>query len=119
MSVHFSHYMHLTPVLGLNKESCMISWTFHKINVLGTFSSSICYFIKYLSSGKLPLNDSYINFLAIEEVVNSLDDPSTAGLILEEQAKSLKSILADPSIQHLIKVYVYFIINEALSVWLW
>ena len=41
---------------------------------------------------------------AIKEVVNSLDDPNTAGLILEEQAKSLKNILADPAIQHLIKV---------------
>ena len=36
--------------------------------------------------------------------MNSLDDPITAGLILEEQAKSLKNILADPAIQHLIKV---------------
>lgn len=42
---------------------------------------------------------------AIKEVVNSLDDPATAGLILEEQAKSLKNILADPSIQHLIKAH--------------
>ena len=44
---------------------------------------------------------------AIKEVVNSLDDPTTAGLILEEQAKSLKNILADPAIQHLIKVHLY------------
>lgn len=42
---------------------------------------------------------------AIKEVVNSLDDPTTAGLILEEQAKSLKNILADPAIQHLIKAH--------------
>ena len=45
--------------------------------------------------------------IAIDEVVSSLDDPKTAGLILEEQAKSLKNILADPAIQHLIKVLVY------------
>ena len=50
-------------------------------------------------------------FIAIKEVVNSLDDPTTAGLILEEQAKSLKNILADPAIQHLIKVCGYLIVK--------
>ncbi|XP_046860400.1 protein PALS2-like [Xenia sp. Carnegie-2017] len=46
-----------------------------------------------------------LEYEAIKEIVNSLDDPATAGLILEEQAKSLKNILADPSIQHLIQAH--------------
>ncbi|XP_028393476.1 MAGUK p55 subfamily member 2-like [Dendronephthya gigantea] len=42
---------------------------------------------------------------AIKEVVDSLEDPTNAGLILEEQAKSLKNILADPAVQHLFKAH--------------
>ena len=37
-------------------------------------------------------------------MLNSLDDPETAGLILEEQAHALKSILGDPTVLKLIKV---------------
>jgi hypothetical protein len=38
-------------------------------------------------------------------VLKSLDDPETAGLILEEQANALKSILGDPSVLKLIRAH--------------
>ena len=37
-------------------------------------------------------------------MLKSLDDPQTAGLILEEQANALKSILGDASVLKLIRV---------------
>jgi len=40
----------------------------------------------------------------VETVLKSLDDPQTAGLILEEQANALKSILGDASVLKLIRV---------------
>ena len=40
----------------------------------------------------------------MDAVLKSLDDPETAGLILEEQANVLRSILSDPAFQKLIKV---------------
>ena len=43
-------------------------------------------------------------FVAVETVLKSLDDPQTAGLILEEQANALKSILGDASVLKLIRV---------------
>jgi len=42
--------------------------------------------------------------VAVETVLKSLDDPQTAGLILEEQANALKSILGDASVLKLIRV---------------
>ena len=41
-------------------------------------------------------------------MLKSLDDPKTAGLILEEQANALKSILGDPSVLKLVRVNVTF-----------
>ena len=37
-------------------------------------------------------------------MLKSLDDPRTAGLILEEQANALKSILGDASVLKLVRV---------------
>lgn len=37
-------------------------------------------------------------------MLKSLDDPQTAGLILEEQANALKSILGDASVLKLVRV---------------
>ncbi|XP_001629601.2 protein PALS2 isoform X2 [Nematostella vectensis] len=45
-------------------------------------------------------NDSEVN-----TVLKSLDDPKTAGLILEEQANILKNILGDPSVLKLIRAH--------------
>lgn len=38
-------------------------------------------------------------------MLKSLDDPETAGLILEEQANALKNILGDPSVLKLIRAH--------------
>ena len=46
---------------------------------------------------------------AVETVLKSLDDPRTAGLILEEQANALKSILGDASVLKLVRVRSLFI----------
>ena len=46
---------------------------------------------------------------AVETVLKSLDDPRTAGLILEEQANALKSILGDASVLKLVRVRPLFI----------
>ena len=48
-------------------------------------------------------------------MLKSLDDPRTAGLILEEQANALKSILGDASVLKLVRVrppYIYLFIYE-------
>lgn len=45
------------------------------------------------------------NSQAVETVLKSLDDPQTAGLILEEQANALKSILGDASVLKLIRAH--------------
>ncbi|XP_027055748.1 MAGUK p55 subfamily member 6-like [Pocillopora damicornis] len=42
---------------------------------------------------------------AVQTVLKSLDDPKTAGLILEEQANALKSILGDPSVLKLVRAH--------------
>ena len=42
-------------------------------------------------------------------MLKSLDDPRTAGLILEEQANALKSILGDASVLKLVRVSSLFI----------
>ena len=42
--------------------------------------------------------------VAVQTVLESLDDPRRAGLILEEQANALKSILGDPSVLKLVRV---------------
>ena len=42
-------------------------------------------------------------------MLKSLDDPRTAGLILEEQANALKSILGDASVLKLVRVRSLFI----------
>ena len=47
-------------------------------------------------------------------MLKSLDDPRTAGLILEEQANALKSILGDASVLKLVRVsslFIYFFIR--------
>lgn len=44
------------------------------------------------------------NSEAVKTVLKSLDDPRTAGLILEEQANALKSILGDASVLKLVRV---------------
>ena len=51
--------------------------------------------------------DSLVS-IAVQTVLKSLDDPKTAGLILEEQANALKSILGDPSVLKLVRVNVTF-----------
>ena len=51
--------------------------------------------------------DSLVS-VAVQTVLKSLDDPKTAGLILEEQANALKSILGDPSVLKLVRVNVTF-----------
>ena len=51
--------------------------------------------------------DSLVS-IAVQTVLKSLDDPKTAGLILEEQANALKSILGDPSVLKLVRVNVAF-----------
>ena len=57
---------------------------------------------------KAPLYCSEIYYLissvAVQAVLKSLDDPRTAGLILEEQANALKSILGDASVLKLVRV---------------
>ncbi|XP_073230493.1 protein PALS2-like [Porites lutea] len=45
------------------------------------------------------------NSQAVETVLKSLDDPRTAGLILEEQANALKSILGDASVLKLVRAH--------------
>ncbi|KAL9959237.1 hypothetical protein ACROYT_G036334 [Oculina patagonica] len=45
------------------------------------------------------------NSQAVQTVLKSLDDPQTAGLILEEQANALKSILGDASVLKLVRAH--------------
>lgn len=45
------------------------------------------------------------NSEAVQTVLKSLDDPRTAGLILEEQANALKSILGDASVLKLVRAH--------------
>lgn len=44
-------------------------------------------------------------FTAVQTVLQSLDDPETAGLILEKEASALKNILGDPSVLKLIRAH--------------
>ena len=54
---------------------------------------------------------------AVETVLKSLDDPRTAGLILEEQANALKSILGDASVLKLVRVRPLFIYLLVYLLW--
>ncbi|KAK3735094.1 hypothetical protein QZH41_011254 [Actinostola sp. cb2023] len=47
----------------------------------------------------------YVFYTAVKTVLKSLDDPETAGLILEQEANALKSILGDPSVLKLIRAH--------------
>ncbi|XP_031559574.1 MAGUK p55 subfamily member 6-like isoform X2 [Actinia tenebrosa] len=49
--------------------------------------------------------DQQENSDEVKTVLKSLDDPETAGLILEEQANALKKILGDPSVLKLIRAH--------------
>ena len=52
-------------------------------------------------------------------MLESLDDPETAGLILEEQANALKSILSDPTVLKLVKVNIRLTPKHIVSRQLW
>lgn len=85
------------------------------MHVLPQFLELTIYYTNFPFSWKLgksifyyiiPLFQAVLSLfsLAVQTVLKSLDDPQTAGLILEEQANALKSILGDASVLKLVRV---------------